>query len=69
MDCLCAVFNTCPQIQLNHYLDIYDGQNCLQFCTMNRNTLPFLFKVGVRLRVWQSLHQMHPLNLCSAMAG
>lgn len=38
-----------PQIQLNHYLDICDGQSCLQFWAMNRQTLPSLFKVAVRV--------------------
>ncbi|CAM4490674.1 unnamed protein product [Leuciscus chuanchicus] len=34
-----------PLIQLNHYLDICDGQNSLEFWAMNRHTLPSLFKV------------------------
>ncbi|KAJ4939239.1 hypothetical protein JOQ06_028695 [Pogonophryne albipinna] len=38
-----------PQIQLNHYLDICDGQSCLQFWAMNRHTLPSLFKVAVKV--------------------
>ncbi|CAB1457883.1 unnamed protein product [Pleuronectes platessa] len=38
--------NSTPQIQLNHYLDICDGQSCLQFWAMNRRTLPSLFKVA-----------------------
>ena len=41
--------NSTPQIQLNHYLDICDGQSCLQFWAMNRHTLPSLFKVAVRV--------------------
>lgn len=38
-----------PVIQLNHYLDICDGQNSLEFWAMNRHTLPSLFKVAVRV--------------------
>ncbi|XP_073473983.1 uncharacterized protein [Aquarana catesbeiana] len=38
-----------PQIQLNQYLDICDGQSCLQFWAMNRHMLPSLFRVAVRV--------------------
>ncbi|KAI4803771.1 hypothetical protein KUCAC02_025419 [Chaenocephalus aceratus] len=38
-----------PQIHLNHYLDICDGQSCLQFWAMNRHTLPSLFKEAVKV--------------------
>lgn len=43
--------NSCssPLIQLNHYLDLCDGQNALQFWSINRNALPSLFKVTTRL--------------------
>ncbi|CAL8237285.1 unnamed protein product [Boreogadus saida] len=33
--------------QLNHYLDICDGQSCLQFLAMNRHTIPSLFNVEI----------------------
>ncbi|XP_035849301.1 uncharacterized protein LOC118493476 [Sander lucioperca] len=38
-----------PHIQLNHYLEVCDGQNSLQFWAMNKHTLPSLFKVAVRV--------------------
>ncbi|KAE8281749.1 hypothetical protein D5F01_LYC19132 [Larimichthys crocea] len=38
-----------PHMQLTHYLDICNGQDCLNFWTLNRHTLPSLFKVvGIR---------------------
>ncbi|XP_060734585.1 zinc finger BED domain-containing protein 4-like [Tachysurus vachellii] len=38
-----------PLIQFNHYLDICDGQDSLQFWAVNRHTLPSLFKVAERV--------------------
>ncbi|CAB1329227.1 unnamed protein product, partial [Coregonus sp. 'balchen'] len=37
--------------QLSHYLDICEGQNNLLFWTKNRNNLPSLFRVAMRVLV------------------
>uniref|UniRef100_A0A673CRU7 HAT C-terminal dimerisation domain-containing protein n=1 Tax=Sphaeramia orbicularis TaxID=375764 RepID=A0A673CRU7_9TELE len=38
-----------PHMQLTHFLDICSGQDCLHLWTLNRHTLPSVFKVVVRL--------------------
>ncbi|CAM4529979.1 unnamed protein product [Leuciscus chuanchicus] len=40
---------TTPAHQLSHYIDISDGQNALLFWAINRNTLPALFRVAIRV--------------------
>ncbi|KAJ4945621.1 hypothetical protein JOQ06_023302, partial [Pogonophryne albipinna] len=57
-----------PQIQLNHYLDICDGQSCLQFWAMNRHTLPSLFKQTFPndLQKAPTQHKLHPPKATSS---
>lgn len=38
-----------PRQQLSHYLDISDGQNALMFWAMNKNTLPSLYPIAMRV--------------------
>uniref|UniRef100_A0AAY3ZWF3 HAT C-terminal dimerisation domain-containing protein n=1 Tax=Denticeps clupeoides TaxID=299321 RepID=A0AAY3ZWF3_9TELE len=40
---------TTPSLQLNHYLDISEGQNALLFWALNMKTLPSLFQVAIRV--------------------
>ncbi|XP_056598289.1 zinc finger BED domain-containing protein 4-like [Triplophysa dalaica] len=38
-----------PAAQLNHYLDNCDGQNCLLFWGMNKEAMPSLFQIAMRV--------------------
>ncbi len=38
-----------PAAQLNHYLDNCDGQNCLLFWGMNKEKMPSLFQIAMRV--------------------